>query len=63
MRIEKVLRDLNIIEYTFCEVSKTIKTEDNTIFQLRALLKITDTLMKSNLEFIVDENYNILLTQ
>ena len=61
MTVEKVLRDFNTFEYIYDKENLMITTNQNTVFQLRALIKITKELQTSNIGFTIDEGYNILL--
>ena len=62
MKIENLLKELNIFTYRFYKNSNIIQTDKNSVLQLRELLKTTDSLKKSNIKFFVDKNYNILLS-
>lgn len=61
MKIDALLKELNVSEYIFDKESNIIKSKKNNLFQLRELLSITDAFKKSDMIFSVDENYNIRL--
>ena len=59
--IEEIFNNLRIYNYTFDRESNIIKADNNTYYQLKELQEITAFLDVKRINYITDENCNIIL--